>query len=271
MIKNLNAKQIVALLAKKHEKDLFVAECKDGSTWSEGGALRLDAWAMRRSWTQWTTWGYEVKVNRPDFVQDEKWTEYLPLCHRFSFVCPYHMIEPEELPPSVGLLWVTKTGNRLYTKRKAANREIETPLSVLLYVLMSRAVIVSNMWEANRGLSKERNRQRWQAWLQQKEDDQILGMKVATRMGDIVAELERRARKAERRAYLVEETAKCIENAIGIPLGELSSWNRECEIRKLLRGFPLNLCSALTHARDSADKALQQLLDLQASHTPAGK
>jgi len=252
----MTSKEILALLAVKHSKDLFVAECKNGSTWGEGPTIRLDAWAMRRSWTRWTTWGYEIKVNRSDFVQDEKWQEYLPLCHQFSFVCPYHLIEPEELPQDVGLVWVTKKGNRLHTKRKAVARDIEMPTNVLLYVLMARTVIVSDMYEANRS---ENSRQYWTAWLQQKEGDQILGAQVRTRLGELLEESERRARHAEARADRVEETARLIEEVIEGPIDGLRGWNRKARLRELLCGLPPELASTLIRTRDAATEAAKYL------------
>lgn len=44
----MNASDVVSLIAARHTNDVFVPECKDGPTWG-GGAMRLDAWAMRKS------------------------------------------------------------------------------------------------------------------------------------------------------------------------------------------------------------------------------
>lgn len=249
----LTASQILALLAQKHKDDLFVSECKEGSTWSGGPTLRLDAWAMRRSWTKWTTWGYEIKVDRSDFVADDKWSDYLPLCHHFSFVSPYHMIEPEEVPEGIGLLWVTKEGHRIYTKRKPVEKKIETPIALLLYILMCRSVIVPNMY-FTRGQS---NREYWTAWLQQKENDQMLGAQVRTRLHHLITELQRRARIAESQLATVKETQTLIETAIGIPLSQLSSWDRKAELQELLRGVPKDLPLDLVRVRDSLAEVIE--------------
>lgn len=48
------------------------------------------------------------------------------------FVCPNGIIQPDELPPDIGLKWVAKTGTRLFTKRKAQRREIELPADLLV-------------------------------------------------------------------------------------------------------------------------------------------
>ena len=144
----ITAKHILGLLRQKHVRDVFVAECKDGSSWM-AQHLRLDAWAMRRSWAPLTTFGYEIKVSRSDWTSDKRWSEYLPLCHRFSLVCPVGLIGAHELPADVGLVWAV--GNRLHTKRAAAYRQPDSAklCSLMAYVLMSRARIVRHMHDAN--------------------------------------------------------------------------------------------------------------------------
>lgn len=60
--------------------------------------------------------GYEFKVDRQDFLNEirtEKWKCYLPYCHTFSFVCPKGLVDKSEIPPKVGLLWIT-TVNKHY-------------------------------------------------------------------------------------------------------------------------------------------------------------
>lgn len=152
----ITANTLINLLTARHKKDVFVAECKLGSTWATGvgTALRLDAWVMRRSWSPWETIGYEVKVSRQDFQRDQKWVDYLAVCHKFYFVCTRGLIEPADLVPGVGLIWMTDTGNRLVTKVPAQRREPDDAaiIRLLTYVLMSRSVIVSDMHAANEGL-----------------------------------------------------------------------------------------------------------------------
>jgi hypothetical protein len=141
------ANKISLLLAKKHSKDLWVPECNTGSAFI--GCQRLDGWALKRTWSPVTAIGYEIKVSRSDFLRDDKWTGYLGTCHQFYFVCPYGLIQQEELPDDVGLMWVTKKGGRLYTKRKAVrhNPDSDAFSRIMTYVLMSRTRIVSDMWE----------------------------------------------------------------------------------------------------------------------------
>lgn len=145
-----NASEIVDALAEKHRADVFVAECKTGSSWGPGTCRRLDAWAMRKSWSPWRTIGYEVKVSRSDFEQDQKWPEYLDVCHEFNFVCPAKLINAADLPRGIGLIWMSRSG-RLHTKVKPAARtpDAEKLAQLMSYVLMSRARIVADMHEAN--------------------------------------------------------------------------------------------------------------------------
>jgi hypothetical protein len=147
----VTADEIIALLAAHHEKDVFVAQCKDGPTHVREH-LRLDAWALDRSWRPVTAYGYEVKVSRQDFRSDSKWTGYLSVCHRFSFVCPAGVITPTDLPAGIGLVWVGRTG-KLVFKIRSQRREPDPVRfnELLLYVVMCRSVIVAGMQEANRG------------------------------------------------------------------------------------------------------------------------
>ena len=60
--------------------------------------------------------GYEFKINRSDFLNEikiEKWKRYLKYCHTFSFVCPKGLINKNEIPQKIGLLWIT-TVNEYY-------------------------------------------------------------------------------------------------------------------------------------------------------------
>lgn len=69
--------------------------------------------------------GYEFKISKIDFfneIKTEKWKRYLDYCHTFSFVCPYGLIDKSEIPPKIGLLWMT-TINKYY----GYNRDWDKP------------------------------------------------------------------------------------------------------------------------------------------------
>lgn len=161
---------LIKLLAVRHSKDVFVAQCKDGPT-NYGSHLRLDAWVMRRSWAHPTIYGYEVKVARSDFVRDEKWQGYLEMCNALYFVCPPKMIDPKELPSQVGLLVCSANATRLYCKKKAPIRDNETPENVWRYILMWRAEIRSEH-------TVNRDREFWEEWLKHRRIDHEFGANV---------------------------------------------------------------------------------------------
>jgi len=130
---------LMNLLAARHVDDVFIGECKNGPTWS-AAHRRLDAWVLRTTWRPWTTIGYEVKVSRADFRQDEKWSEYLPYVHQFFFVCPPGVIRLDELPPGVGLIWGNPSGTKLHVKYMPERHEpnADKLCKLMSYVLMNR-------------------------------------------------------------------------------------------------------------------------------------
>lgn len=180
----VTANNIIELLAEKHADDVFVRECKSGQTWG-AKHLRLDAWVMRKSWAKPKVTGYEIKVSRGDFSADEKWHEYLRLCNQFYWVCPYNLIQPNEVPSGTGLLWVSKAGTRIYTKIKASWNDVTVPESLYRYILMSRCKIL----EPDEHLDEESEDGYWKRWLDKRREDQIIGMMVSRRVAQILTEL----------------------------------------------------------------------------------
>lgn len=173
-VNKITASMIVDLLSQKHSGDVFVAECKDGP--SQGcNHLRMDAWAMKRSWAHPCVSAYEVKISRTDYVGDDKWRGYLPYCNTFSFVAPPGIIKPEELPADTGLLTVATTGSRLFTKKKAPFRDVQIPESVWRYILMCRAII----GEEPTQYGAESPRDFWRRFLDGRTADDELGHRVS--------------------------------------------------------------------------------------------
>jgi len=139
---------VIDLLRTKHTPDVFVSECKMGPQ----GSHRLDAWVMLRTWSPPTIIGYEVKVSRGDWLRDNKWPVYATVCNLFYVVCANGVARPEEVPEGVGLIWVSKGGKKLITKRKAARKEVEDAVGLrklMTHVLMSRCRITANMFDTD--------------------------------------------------------------------------------------------------------------------------
>lgn len=170
----MNAKDIVNLLAERHIDDVFVRECKNGSTWGTTNThMRLDAWAMKKSWAHPLVTGYEVKVNRSDFVNDKKWREYLPYCNEFYFVCPHGLINKTELPEEAGLMYVAKTLNGIRIVKKPPHRHIVVPESLYRYILMNRVKIKdeSSFNNGNNNMNNGNKKEFWERWLAEKDEN----------------------------------------------------------------------------------------------------
>lgn len=65
------AEDIKHALARRHKEDMFFTEVKDGPTGYQYS--RIDALAIKISWSKYQLTGYEVKVSRSDFLRDSKW------------------------------------------------------------------------------------------------------------------------------------------------------------------------------------------------------
>lgn len=179
----MKAQAIKDLLAAKHAKDVFFEEVNLGSAHAD--CQRLDAWAMPRSWLHWTTHGYEVKVSRADFLRDNKWHAYRKHVEHMWFVCPHGLIQPTELPDGVGLLWASKTGTRLYTKRKAAKGEADAQ-DALIYLLMSRTRPTNGLHDPY-----VESADYWRRWLEIKRENRDLGRVASAAIRERAHSIER--------------------------------------------------------------------------------
>lgn len=131
----LLARDILGLLQARHADDVFVPEMPCGP----GAGRRIDAWAMKRTWQNSPSTAYEIKVSRGDWMQDEKLHDYLEYAHRLYLVCPWGLIPVDEVPKGVGLQWVTKTGGRFITKKKAqVQREPPKFHTALMGIMVNR-------------------------------------------------------------------------------------------------------------------------------------
>jgi hypothetical protein len=245
-------------LALRHGKDVFVPECKDGPTYI-GSHLRLDAWAMIRSWSNYRTFGYEVKVSRSDFVRDEKMQGYLPLCHEFYVVAPAGIVESlDELPAGAGLLLASPNHHRLIAKRKAQYREIADPVLVYRYILMARARIDRDTFYMQEGREIF-----WRSWLERKEINRELGHHVSKAIRDLV---EKRIEAVEQQnQHLKRENDKYAEiKAMLLQMGEgvgfgLSPYSVRKKLEAYKKGFPQDFENALARTRRDAQDLVQMV------------
>lgn len=252
------------MLSARHAGDLFVPECKDGPT-QTANHLRLDAWAMARSWTNPAFDGYEIKVSRSDWTRDSKVQAYLPLCNRLWIVCPSGLIQKEEIPESMGLLWASKEGARLLTKKKAPYRQIEPPVNLLRYVLMCR---VSIQREREAYESREARAGRFAAFVQGRIDMQSIGSEVSRKLRaetlEKIRQADGRADAAELRARRAEATERNLENAASVLTALGVEWRHgqydvDERIREAVNGLSLSAkIGSLRHSLDELERRISR-------------
>lgn len=228
----ITANTAIHLLQKKHADDVFIPECKNGMTWGEGTTYRLDAWVMRRSWANMAFIGYEVKVSRSDFLQDDKWRNYLEYCNQFSFVAPKGVIKPEELPAGVGLYYIASTGTRLFTKIKPAFREIEPPVELMQYALMrARDYMREDVPEKR---DQNWNARFWREWIESEGEIKNLGLRVSNRIRtQIREEIDEVCYENKRLQREIDKYAEIAQMMNQMGIGPLE-WNAKERVKALL-------------------------------------
>lgn len=233
-----NAGDLVKLLEQKHRDDIFVPECKDGQTWNRHH-LRLDGWAMKRSYSNATMTGYEVKVSRSDFLNDEKWKLYLPYCNKFYFVSAPGIIDPKELPPEAGLLVCSANAKKLFEKKRSIHRDVELPTDLLLYILVSRTKIVDSY--SQNGIP---NAEYWKKWLTEKNESRDLGRSVSQKLRRIIDEKVgdiKRENDALRSENKNLQLIKIAAERLRIDIANASYWNVDDKIKRAIDILPTNL------------------------------
>lgn len=251
---------IQKLLKSRHSKDVYVPECKNGSTWFQNH-LRLDGLSIARSWVNPVVTGYEIKVSRSDFMQDDKWHMYLDYCNMFYFVCPTGLIQPEELPENIGLLWVSKNGKRLYKKKKAAYRDKDIPSELYKYILISRCEIKDPGY-----YQQNYNIEYWQKWLEKKEYNQEFGYTVKGSIRKIVQEQIEKVESENRKLTEENETYSIIkEILVNAGINIKRSWSLKHDVQDKLRilqsDFPPDMIDNIKNAVSDMNNFLNNLLD----------
>ena len=264
MSPEITSDQVLELLATRHSTDVFVSECKDGPTHFVRNYSRLDAWVMPRSWAHPACTGYEIKVSRSDFLGDEKWTDYLPLCNLFYFVAPAGVIEKGEIPEPCGLLQVSKNAKRLTTVKRAPFREVRIPEDLWRYILMCRTQITPPHMDGTQSPADY-----WRGWLRAKTEDRELGQLVSSEIRrtfrERVTAVERtQARQDEEMQPLRE--AKQLLDEMGITVG---LWYSHEELKKkILDAFrasiPLNLKWDLDHLEKDLQRFRKRVTEFEA-------
>jgi len=249
-MKEITANDILKLLHQKHSDDKFVCvdECKIGSTWFKENCYRLDLWVMARSWANPRFIGYEVKVNRQDFIRDAKWHNYLNYCTEFYFVAPPGVIETAEVPEQAGLLVSSKNCKLLYTKKKAPVRDIEIPNSILIYILMSRSRIVGDMFRTRpRGAIWE---DRLKELKKNKQTGHDLSYLIRRRVDKEVKDIKKENSKLRRENSSLQAVKEALVK-MDIDIDKIimgSNFVRKDRLKELITGIPYDLVEYLKGA-----------------------
>lgn len=191
--KRITSTDIKLALSEMHlrRSTYFVTECKTCSTYfpDPQGLLIFDGLAITKSYTKPCIVGYEIKVSRSDFLQDNKWHLYLQYCNEFFFVVPKGLISKDEIPKEVGLIYYDPEAKTvLHTVRKALYRQIEEPVGVYKYLIFSRL-------EEDRIPFYEDRAEYARDYLEDKAYKRVLGSKLGSKMAkelqDALERLER--------------------------------------------------------------------------------
>ena len=109
----------------------------------------------------------------------------------FYFVCPAGLIQPDELPVEVGLIWYNPEKDSLYTKRKALHRPIEISAEMLMYIVMAKM-------DSDRHPFFSDKREFFEAMREDKKDRKELGYYVARETRELIESLRANKRRIER-------------------------------------------------------------------------
>lgn len=252
----IRADHIKQALSERHKDDFFLTEVKTGATWNNNELLKFDAYAVKKSWANPCLTGYEVKVSRNDFMQDNKWPGYLAYCNKFSFVCPTGLIQPEELPEEVGLIYYNHEKGTLYTKRAARFRIIEHPNDLYFYLLLSRL-------DSDRHPFFGNSRTEFiEAYLEDKARKRELGYKFGTKLVLELQEARDQLEDADRRLERTKDEremfgrVRAILKEVGI---EMRHWNHwEDDLRNMLKaGMPSKVVDLAQQMKKSAEQLLE--------------
>lgn len=218
MSDKITSVEIKKALAASHDKDFFMTEVKNGSSYfpPAQGLLIFDGIAITRSYTRPCIKIYEIKVSRGDFLRDNKWNLYKQYCNELYFVVPKGMIDKSELPDDVGLIYYNRDGVRnLITKRKAQYRDIDEPVGVYKYIIYSRL-------EPDRIPFYRERKEYAEDYLKDIKDRKYVGYNLGTKLAKqlqdaerMISEIEGKIHRLEILDIICEKLDKCGLNPFG--------------------------------------------------------
>lgn len=263
----MQARDLMAMVAERHTKDLFIGECKNGPTWY-GEHLRLDAWAMNRSWANACTYGYEIKVSRGDWTRDQKLNGYLEYCNCFYVVSAAGVVKESELPESAGWLEASKTGSRLFMRRKAVYRAVPLNENLVRYILMSRVKPCSR-WQQLNG-DEQSAADRLRNWVGDKENKRMLGADVSAKIHQVVAKMEVECIRLRKQNESYDDLRQMLRE-LDLNPESPGSWGVRQRLEQVKRAVPPRLRADLEITSDSILRLLGELDKLDKAATGGGE
>jgi len=128
----MTEREITQALKSRYSKDhIFASQVKLG----RGGSKIIDAVAIKRTWSPVTVIGHEIKVSRQDFMNDNKYPEYMKACTNFYFVVPNGIIKLDEIPSEVGIMVYYPKSGVLRVKKKAPYYNDKISQDMLLHMM----------------------------------------------------------------------------------------------------------------------------------------
>lgn len=221
----IRAGDVIKALSARHKEDMFFTEVKNGATQTVAHHCKMDALAIKISWTNFKIVGYEVKVSRSDFLRDDKWRSYLPMCNELYFAVAPGIVDVSEIPEQCGLVQLTAKGG-LRTIRKAVWRDIAPPVEMYKYLMFGYI-------GAHRFFEYDLHRHErvaplacadiWQDYLSDKATLKDIGYKVSEK---ISKEIREAARKSKGYDELLESNREYSEiiRKVQLALGLSCSW-----------------------------------------------
>lgn len=124
-------RMITNALDNKYKDDIFARQVKLGPA----GSKILDAVRIEPKWSPITVIGYEIKVSRNDFLNDNKYPHYMKSCTNFNFVVPKGIIKKDEVPANVGVIEYNPVTNKFRTLKKSPYLDNDVDPLMLLHIM----------------------------------------------------------------------------------------------------------------------------------------
>jgi len=207
------------------------------------GSRILDGWALLPTWSPLTTIGYEIKVSRSDWLQDQKYEDYRTGCHLFYVVAPKGIVQKAELPNGVGLIEPIGKGDgeRLVMRVKGVRQQPDP--SVLVH-LMAHVLMWRKDDREKGAQTREQRAAFWQKWVEEKQQFHAIGRSVKGRMRTILRDaLDDRARADARAKEL--EGVQAILDELGVK-PNFNIWSTRRQIESALNGVAKETIMDLT-------------------------